>query len=176
MRLDKGLREVLKLGIKTLVFQEVRHLRMEQAFTPEVVSGEVSRSIQETKKELVKLIRAMSDKERAPLLRRMVRQAVDAEIDRAIQLRRNRCVRCIHGRFYDECGAAYTCLPSAFVKVQAIGCDRLRPGIRKTCRRFVETASAPSLEDYLDEVNLLYEFRNFIDQIDEIWKDYLTKP
>jgi len=31
------------------------------------------------------------------------------------------------------------------------------------------------LGHYLNEMTLLYEFREVIDQIEEIWKDYLTK-
>ena len=174
MRLDKGLREVLKLGVKTLVLQEVRYLRMERVFTPEIILDEVSRSIAETKREIVGLTRTIRPQERASLLRRMARQALDEEIERAIQLRKNRCLRCTHGRFYDECGTAFKSLPSASNRVWAIGCDQLRPGLRKSCRRFVETSTAPSLGDHLDEMNLLYEFRDLIDRINEIWKDYLT--
>ncbi len=170
--MDKELRKVLKFGVKTLVLQEIRLLRMERAFAPEIVMGDITRSIEETKREIVRLTRTMSYKERTSLLGRMVQQAVDEEIDRAIQLRKNRCLRCIHGRFYDDCGTAFENLPIAPNSVQTIGCDRLRPDLRKTCRRFVETSTAHSLEEYLDEMSFLYEFRELVDQIEEIWKEY----
>ena len=104
----------------------------------------------------------------------MIRQAVDEEIDQAIELRKTRCVRCLHGRFYDETGTAHVNLP---VKTQAktIGCDKLRPNLKKSCKRFVEISMADSLDTYLNKMTLLYEYREFIDRIEEIWKDYLTK-
>ena len=172
MPLNKELRKVLKYGVKTLVLQEVRYLRMERVFTPEIILDEVSRSIAETKREIVRLIRAMSPKERTFLLRKMVRQALDEEIDRAIQLRKNRCLRCIHGRFYDRSETAYLSLPLDEKLTKAFGCDQLRPALRKTCRRFVEVSTAHSIEDYLNEMAFLYEFQEWIDQIEEIWKEY----
>jgi len=171
---DKELRKAIKLGIKTLIIQEVRLLRMEHSFTPRVMIDEVFRSIQGTKKEIAKLTKAVGQKEREALLKRMIRQSVNEEIDRVIELRKTRCVRCLHGRFYDEAGTAYVNL-SAETRVTAIGCDKLRPGLQKSCRRFVETSQAVSLEDYLNEMTLLYEFRELIDRVEEIWKDYLTK-
>jgi len=171
---DKELREAIKLGIKTLIIQEVRLLRLEQAFTPHVMIDEMSQSIRETKKEIVRLTRAMAQKERTVLLKRMMRQAVDEEIDRAIQLRKTKCVRCLHGRFYDEAGTAHAGLPVK-TRAEKIGCDKLRPSLRKSCRRFVEMSRAASLDQYLNEMSLLYEFRELIDRVEEIWKQYLTK-
>jgi hypothetical protein len=117
----------------------------------------------------------MKDKENAALLKRMILQAVNEEIDRAIQLRKIKCIRCLHGRFYDEEGTAHLNLPVGVHRAQTIGCDKLRPNLRKSCRRFVETSRTISLEDYLNEMTLLYEFRELIDQIEEIWKGYLIK-
>jgi hypothetical protein len=134
----------------------------------------MSQSIRETKNEIVKLTRTMAQKERAALLKRMIRQAVDEEIDRAIQLRKTRCVRCLHGRFYDEAGTAHADLPVG-ARAKAIGCDKLRPGLRKSCRRFVETSRALSLDQYLNEMTLLHEYRELIDRVEEVWKEYLTK-
>ena len=171
---DKELREAIKLGIKTLIIQEVRLLRLEQAFTPHVMIDEMSQSIRETKKEIVRLTRAMAQKERTVLLKRMMRQAVDEEIDRAIQLRKTKCVRCLHGRFYDEAGTAHAGLPVK-TRAEKIGCDKLRPSLRKSCRRFVEMSRGASLDQYLNEMSLLYEFRELIDRVEEIWKQYLTK-
>jgi hypothetical protein len=133
----------------------------------------MSQSIRETKKEIVKLTRAMAQKERSVLLKRMIRQAVDEEIDRAIQLRKTRCVRCLHGRFYDEEGIAHAGLP-VNTWAETIGCDKLRPGLRKSCRRFVEMSKAVTLDQYINEMTLLYGFRELIDRFEEIWKDYLT--
>jgi hypothetical protein len=170
---DKELRVAIKLGVRTLIIQEVRLLRLEHAFTPHIMIDEMSRSIQETKKEIVNLTRTMAQKERTVLVKRMIRQAVDEEIERAIQLRKTRCVRCLHGRFYDEAGAAHMNLPVRTL-AEKIGCDKLRPSLRKSCRRFVEISKAASLEQYLNEMTLLYEFKELIDKIEEIWKEYLT--
>jgi hypothetical protein len=148
---------------------------LEQGFTPHIVIDEMSRSIQETKKTVIKLTRAMEDKENAALLKRMILQAVNEEIDRAIQLRKIKCIRCLHGRFYDEEGTAHLNLPVGVHRAQTIGCDKLRPNLRKSCRRFVETSRTISLEDYLNEMTLLYEFRELIDRFEEIWKDYFKK-
>ncbi len=171
---EKELKEAVKMGIKTLIVQEVRLLRLERTFTPPMVMEEMSHSIQDTKKEIVKLAKPMAQKERATLLKRMIRQTVDEEIDRAIELRKTRCVRCLHGRFYDEAGTAHTGLPVKS-RAETVGCDKLRPSLRKSCRRFVEISTAASLDQYLNEMTLLYEFRDVISRIDEIWKDYLTK-
>jgi hypothetical protein len=171
---DKELKEAVKLGIRTLIIQEVRLLRLEHSFTPLIIIDEMSRSIQKTKKEIVKLTRTMPQKERTVLLKRMIRQTVDEEIDRAIELRKTRCIRCLHGRFYDDAGAAHVVLPVR-TRARRIGCDKLRPGLRKSCRRFVETSKALSLDQYLNEMTLLYEFRELIDKIEEIWKEYLTR-
>ena len=171
---EKALREALKMGIQTLILQEIRLLRMERSFTPAIVTEEISHSIQGTKKEIVKLARAIAQKERAALLKRMIRQAIDDEIDWAIQMRKIRCIRCLHGRFYDKEGRAYVSLPVES-RAEAIGCDKLQPSLRKSCRRFVEMSIAGSLEDHLNEMTFLYEFRDVVSRIEEIWKDYLTK-
>jgi hypothetical protein len=169
----KELREALRLGIKTLILQEVRLLRLERAFTPHIIIDEMSRSIEETKRTIVKLTQAMDDRVRGALLKRMIRQAVDEEIDRAIELRKARCIRCLHGRFYDETGTPYVNLPVK-TRAKTIGCDKLQPTLRKSCQRFVEMSMAASLDDYLNEITFLYEFRNVLNRIEEIWKDYHT--
>ncbi len=171
---DTELRKAIKLGIKTLITQEVRLLRLEHSFTPRIMIDEVSQSIEGTKKEITKLAKGVGQKERAGLLKRMFRQAVDEEIDRAVELRKTRCIRCLHGRFYDDAGTAYVNLPTE-TKATAIGCEKLRPGLRKSCRSFVKMSQAVSLEDYLNEMTLLYEFRELIERVEEVWKDYLTK-
>jgi hypothetical protein len=172
---DKELRETIKLGIKILIIQEVRFLRLERTFTPHIILDEVSRSIQETKREITKLTKAIAQKEREVFLKKMVRQAVDEEIDRAIRLRKTKCTRCLHGRFYDEEGTAYLNLPVGVHQAQTVGCDKLRLNLRKRCRRFAEISMGSSLEHHLHEVTLLYEFRELMEQVEEIWKDYLAK-
>jgi len=162
------------MGIKTLILQEVRLLRLEHTFTPPLITDEISHSIQDTKKEIVKLTKTMTQKERAILLKRMIRQATDEEIDRAIELRKTRCIRCLHGRFYDEAGTGHANLPVK-TRAETIGCDKLRPSLRKSCRRFVEISTAPSLDQYLNEMTLLYEFKDVISRIEEVWKDYFKK-
>jgi len=172
---DKELRKAVKLGIRTLIIQEIRLLRLQRTFTPPFIVETMSQSIQESKRGIIKLTRTMDDKERTGLLRNMIHQAVNEDIDRGIQLRGTKCIRCLHGRFYDEKGTAHLNLPMGFSKAQRIGCDRLQPALRKKCRRFVEIAQSASLEDYLNEMTLLYEFREMIDRINEIWREYLTK-
>ena len=169
---EKELREALKLGIKVLILQEIRLLRLERSFTPHIIVDEMSQSIQDTKKEISKLAKSFGHKERATLLKRMIRQGVDEEIDRGIELRKTKCIRCLHGRFYDEVGTAYVNLPVK-TRAETIGCDKLRPSLRKSCRRFVENSMVNSLEDHLNEMILLYEFRGVINRIEEIWKEYL---
>ena len=39
----------------------------------------------------------------------------------------------------------------------------------------METSTAHPLEEYLDGIALLYEFREWVDQVGEIWEDYLSK-
>jgi len=168
----KELREVLRLGMKTLILQEIRLLQLERTYTPEIVIDEISRSIEDAKREIVKLTKMMGYKERAFTLRKLMQQAVDEEIDRTIKLRKNKCLRCIHGRFYDKSGTAFMNLPNTTNLVQTIGCDQLRPGIRKTCRRFSETLMTISVEDYLSEMTLFYEFREMIERMNKIWEDY----
>lgn len=175
MPIDKALRDVLRLGIKALIHQELRSLRMGKEFAPEIVLEELSRSIMETKNEIVRLTRTLRYRERTTLLRKMMQQAVDEEIDRAIQFRQKRCLRCIHGRFYDHSEVAYFYLPSDEKLPRSFGCDQLRPALRKTCRRFVEASTAHSLEDYIAEIALLYEFRERVERIDEIWQEYFNK-
>ncbi len=171
---DRELRQAVKLGIKTLILLEVRLLRLERGFTPHIIIEEMSQSIRETKREVSRLAMAFGQKERGPLLKRIIRQAVDEEIDRAIELRKTKCIRCLHGRFYNAVGVAHVNLPVE-TRAEVIGCDKLRPSLRKSCRRFVETSTASSLDDYLNGITLLYEFRDVVDRIEEIWKDYLIK-
>jgi len=168
----RELKKTIKLGIKALIFQEVRLSQLGHSFTPQIVIDEMSQSVQETKREIVRLTKMIAQKERAALLRRIICQAIDEEIDEAIQLRKTRCIRCLHGRFYDEEGSAHPYLPVGSRRAQTIGCDKLSPSLRKSCRRFVEISTASSLSQYLNGISLLYEFRELINQVDEIWENY----
>ncbi len=170
----KELQEGLRLGIKTLILQEVRLLRLERTVTPHFIIEAMAESIQETKERIARMAGSVAQKERAPLLKRMIRKAVDEEIDRAIEVRNVRCIRCLHGRFYDETGTAHKRLPVGASLPGEIGCDRVRPDLRKACKRFLEHSAASTLEDYLNEITLLYQFRELIDRMGEIW-DYFRK-
>jgi hypothetical protein len=169
----KELREALKLGIKTLILQEIRLSGLERTIAPHFIVQAMTQSIRETKERIAKLAEPIAQKEQAPLLKRMIHKAVDEEIDRAIELRNVKCIRCLHGRFYDEIGRGHETLPIGGSLAAKIGCDRVQPSSRKACKRFVEHSTAATLEDHLNEITLLYQYRELIDRMDEIW-DYLT--
>ena len=169
----KELTEALRVGIKTLVFQEVRMLRLERDQTPHFVIEAMTDSIKETRKTIAQLTKGMEGRAKALLLRRMIRQAVDEEIDHAVELRKARCLRCTHMRFYDETGTAHVRLPAGShvtwsVSRITIGCDQVRPDLRKKCVRFEQTARAALISDYLNEVTLLYEVREVLRRLKEI--------
>lgn len=174
MVLEKGLREILKLEIRTLVCQEVRLLRLRQVYPPEIVKAGMARSIEETKQEIVRLIRSVGPSKRNDLLRRMIEETVDEEIDKAIEVRKNRCFRCIHGRFYDRSETPYQNLPLEEHRAHAFGCDQPRPALSERCDRFAEVGTT-SLEEYLEEIAFLYEFRELIERTEELWRDYFLK-
>ena len=54
MALDKKVRGYLKTGIRALVLQEIRLLRLEQTCTPSLMVDEINRFIQDEKREIVK--------------------------------------------------------------------------------------------------------------------------
>lgn len=171
----KELKEVLRSAVKTLIIQEVRIVQLERGLTPSFIMDEVGHSVQEAKREIIDLVRLIPSKERNALIKKIIRKSMDEEIDRAIELRKTRCFRCLHMRFYDESGTPHPNLPVRSSVPQTIGCDRLRTSQRKRCRRFVETARAISLEDYLGEMAFLYELREMFDRLEEIWKGYFTR-
>jgi hypothetical protein len=172
----KEITDALKLGVKTLIVQEVRLLRLERTFTPHFIIEAESHSIRETKRRIAGMAKAVEAKERRRLLKRILRDAVDEEIERAIQLRERKCLRCMHMRYYDQEGLPSESLPLDADRAQTVGCDRLRPELREKCEAFVEAMRANSLEDYLNEMTLLYELREFFSRFQEIWKEYLAKP
>ena len=171
----KEIRDALKLGIKTLIVQEVRLLRLEGTFTPGFIIEAESYSIRDTKRKIARIAEAVEEKERGVLLKKILRDAIDEEIDRAIRLREQRCLRCVHMRYYDREGFPSESLPLDADKARMVGCERLRPDLRKKCERFEEAMRADSLEDYLNQMTLLYKLRDFFDRIEGIWKEYFRK-
>jgi len=89
--MDKELKKTLYILIKRLINQEVRFLRLKQIFIPEILIDEISRSIEDTKDEVARLMRGLSFDEREALLHKMLKEAVDDEIEKAIAFRKNRC-------------------------------------------------------------------------------------
>jgi len=172
---EREMKEALKFAIKGLILQEVRVLQLKQAHCPSFILDEMARSIQEAKREIMGQVRFTHAKEKDILIKRLIIQSVNEEIDRAIQMRKNRCLRCIHMRFYDEERTAHLGLPVRASRAQIIGCDQFRPASEARCRHFTETTRAISLDDYLDEMALFYELREMFHRFEEIWKDYLTK-
>lgn len=168
----KELRQALKLAIKGLIIQEVRLSQLEKSRPPAFILDEMARSIQEAKSQVMALVRFMPPKERDALIKRLVRQSVDEEIDQAIQVRKTRCFRCLHVRYFDEAGSSHVNLPFGMGRAHVIGCEITRAGIQ--CQNFIESSLAVSKEDYLNEMAFLYEVKEIFEQFEEIW-DYLTK-
>jgi len=170
----KELTEAIRVGVKTLVLQEVRMLRLERSSTPHFVIEAMADSAQETRKTIAKLTKGMEERAKILLLRRMVRQAVDEEIDHALELRKARCLRCTNMRFYDDTGTAHVRLPVGAdlqrnLSALKVGCDQVRPDLRKKCVRFEEAARANLIDNFLNEVTLLYEVREILSRVNEIW-------
>ncbi len=170
----EDLRFVLKVGVRALVRQEVRLLRLETGLAPPIVVDQISQSIDETKEEIAFLVRSLAQHEKESLLKEMIRETIDEEIDNSIALRKTGCVQCAHRRFFDEQGGAHVSLPLE-TEPEAIGCEVVQPGLRDTCKRFVQVSTASSVQDYLTEITLLYQFREVLDEIKRIWEDYLIR-
>ncbi len=173
--MQKKLRESLTSLIKGLIIQEVRFLQLKQSFSPQFILDEMGRSIDEIKRQVIAVVRWMPEREREVLLKRFIRQSVDEEIDQAIRLRQKKCFRCIHVRYFDEEGAPHTTLPAGDEKARVVGCEIVSSPFGEECRRFVESSLATSLEDYLDEMSILYEVKEMFEGFERIWEDYLTK-
>lgn len=163
--------ERLSRDIKGLVLQELRLLRLKQTISPEILINEISRSIEDTKARIVRLTRNINFKQREGLLRQMLLDAIDEEIERAVKLRSKRCLRCIHVRFYDDSESSYEMLPSDNGLIEMIGCNHHSCSSEIKCERFIEISSS-NLENYLNDLALLYELREWIEQIEEIWQKY----
>jgi len=165
----------LKSAIQNLITQEIRFLQLERNLTPSFVSESISSFVEEAKKEVMKTAQGMDRGERAELTRKMIREVIDEEIEQAIQLRKTRCFRCVNIRFFDENGAPHLNLPIGARRVEVIGCEETDRDDRERCQHFVETSMAISLEDYLDDMAILYELREMVNQFKEIWEDYLAR-
>ena len=133
------------------------------------------RSLQEAKRKIISLVRLIPSKEREALIKRLIRQSIDEEIDQGVQVRKNRCFRCIHIRYFDAEGTSHVNLPSGIRQAETFACDEVRMASEDRCRRFAETARATSLEDYLNEMTRLYELREMFERFEEVWKEYLIK-
>jgi hypothetical protein len=171
----KELRDALKLAIKDLIIQEARKTQLEQSSLSPFVLDEMVRSIEEAKRQVIALVRLMRPRERETLIKRLIRQSVDEEIDQAIRVRQKRCFRCTHVRYFDEAGAPHVTFPIGEERARVIGCEMISSPSGVECRTFIESPLAVSIEDYLDEMSIFYEVRQMFDQFEEIWEDYLTR-
>jgi hypothetical protein len=171
----KELREALKLVIKGLIVQEVRRTQVEQSSPAPFVLDEMIRSIEEAKRQVIALVRLMNPRERETLIKRLIRQSVDEEIDQAIRVRQKRCLRCIHVRYFDEAGTPHSSFPLGEERARVIGCEVISPPSGVECRSFVESSLAISIGDYLDEMSIFYGVKEMFNEFERIWEDYLTK-
>ena len=164
----------MKQPIKVLILQEVRLLQMGRSLTPSFVISEIVRSIQETKGQVSTLVRFMSDKEREALVKKIIHQSLDEEIDQATELRRDRCLRCVHVRYFDGSGISHEEFLCRENNIRAFGCaiEGQTPGVH--CMSFSESSKGVSLGDYLEQMTLLYELREMFDEMEEVW-EYLTR-
>jgi len=169
---ERAERETLRVAIKTLIIQEVRVLQLEQTQPPSFVIDEMARSIQEAKREVMGLLRLIPPKDRDTLIKRIIRQSVNEEIDRAIQARQNRCLRCLHVRYFDKSGSAHGYLRLGIERARRIGCKVTPLSAKIQCRQFIENPMAPSVEDYLSEMAFFYEVKEMFGQFERIWEDY----
>jgi len=171
----KALREALKSAIKSLVIQEVRVIQLEQSSLPPFVRDEMVRSIEEAKRQVNDLVRLMRPGERETLIKRLIRQSVDEEIDQAIRVRQKRCFRCTHVRYFDEAGSPHSTFPVGKERARVVGCEMVSSPSGVECRSFTESSLAISIGDYLDEMGIFYDVKEMFDQFERIWEDYLTK-
>jgi len=170
---EKATDAALKSAIENLVCQEIRLLHFGRIHPPSFVLEELSVSIHESKREVVLLTQSLTEKERAALIKKMVRDAVEEEIERTVQRRGIPCLRCTHLRYYDWELNPHEQFPMGTRRAMALGCDRLQPVSRVRCERFVEIPAAVSVMDYVEEMTLLYEIREMFKKMKKIWEDYL---
>jgi len=169
------MKETLKSAIENLVSQEIRLLQLGRTHTPSLMLEALSVSIRESKREVAHLTEVLPRKERATLVKKMIRETVEEEIERTIQQRGNPCLRCIHLRYYDWELNPYENFPIGSSRARAIGCDQLQGVSRVRCERFIETQSL-SVMDHVDKVALLYELRTMFKKMRKIWEEYIVTP
>lgn len=173
--------DLLRSEIQALVTQEVRLLRAKQACPSVFVLDEMNHALQEIKRRIALAVEHMDSQRRNRLIRQLVDQLLEEEIDRAIEARKDRCLRCLHIRFFDETGRAHVDLPhgtgeggACDVSTLAIGCEHpCPPG--SSCEGFREKSNAVPLEEYVSEVAFLYEVKEMFDDMEEGWEDYLAR-
>ena len=116
----------------------------------------------------------MEQQARNRLLKQIIDQALEEEMDLVIQVRQDRCLRCIHLKYFDESGKGHRQLPLGPDRPEMIGCEEIcEPGMK--CRAFVERRSAMPLGDYLNEVIFFCEVQEMFSRLERIWEDYLTR-
>jgi hypothetical protein len=166
--------DTLGLEIKTLVIQEVRLLRARQAYPSPFVIRDIRQSIEETKKKIVDLLRGIDPQKRNRLMKRIIDQTVNEEIDHAIEARKDRCLRCSQIRYFDETGTAHIDLPRGTRDVSklTIGCE-YPCAPEKSCTGFKERPDAVPIEEYVMEVTFFYEVKEMFGEVEKIW-DYLN--
>ncbi len=169
----KELKEALKVAVEDLVGQEIRLLQFGRVHAPSFIIDELSLSIKQSKREVTHLTQSLTPKERATLIRKMIREAVDEQIERTVEHRGNPCLRCGRLRFYDAELNAYERLPVGTGRARAIGCDCLEGVSRERCEEFVESLGSLSVMDCIDQMNLLYELRDMFKKMSQIWEEYL---
>ena len=167
--------EALRLSIKQLIFQEVRLLRMEQVHCPSFIVQEMTQFIREGKGRVVTLVQSLEPEKRKELIRRIIDESVDEEIDLTIETRGNKCLRCIHTAYFDDTGKGFRRLPRKSGPIQSLRCEKIPPARGIRCQHFKERWRVQSLGDYLSEVNFLYEVKEMFDRFDEIWEEYLAR-
>ena len=165
--------DTLKSAVENLVSQEIRCLQLGRINSPSFILEELSLSIIESKREVVLLTQSLVEKERTTLIKKIIREAVEEEIERTVQHRGIPCLRCTHLRYYDWELNPHEQFPKGTRRAMAIGCDRLQPVSRVRCERFVEIPGALSVMDYVEEMTLLYEIRERFKKTKKIWEDYL---
>jgi len=170
----KELKDSLKPAIENLVCQETRLIHFKRMGAPAFVMEGTFDAIKELKRELVNLMQTVAQPERPGLIKQMIGEAVEEEIERTVQLRGNPCLRCTHLRYYDWEMNPHEEFPMGASPAKAIGCDEVQAVSLVRCERFIETAGAVSAEEYIDEMNLLYELREMFEKMKEIWEEYLA--
>jgi hypothetical protein len=163
----------LKTAVENLINQEVRFLQLDRINPPSFILEEISLLIIESKREVVLLTESLPQKERERLIRKMIREAMEEEIERTVRHRGNPCLRCVHLRYYDWEMNPHERFPMGTQRARVIGCDRQQPVSRVRCERFIETPGSLSVLDYVDEMALLYEVREMFKKMKEIWEEYL---